>query len=223
MKQSGFSRHYARIRRFVGFLAVFRLILWAFERFTPTFYATLTGLPAKLPAPVLALPALLQKQAWLWPKWLWFWDHCWIVFVALLLLPNLKAVLEFGPMLRDIALTLVRVCRSVPRALAGWIIRMRCRGVTLENCQFVIVRYLDGTEQIVNIREVKSWDAWEKISETPPVLQLDDNGVVSLRWNGQDGLVLRDRLPLTTDELEQHGFSGPEGLESITLFDDRRR
>lgn len=222
-KSSALYLLYALVIFLSGTLMFFRLILWALELFAPGNYSVLIYLIHLLPEPVLELPALLQEQEKLWTAWTWVWEHSWKVFFTLLLLPKLKGMLHIVSTLRNLVVELVRRLDGAVRWIGSWMIRLRCRGVVLIGCQYVIVGYQDGSEQVVNIRESRIWSDWREHPNGQVCLKSDDTGNVSLEWAEDQHRRLEDRCPVSPETTLKEHYPELRAVEHITLYDDLGR
>lgn len=219
-EQSLINKLYTWAKVLTGVLIPFRLTALALERFALVQWGQLMGFLDRGPAPVSNLLLLVQRQALL----TWLWEHCWIVFLGLLLLPwllgLLKPLLQLVPFTRDLFTEVWRSLFSAVRRFAGWVFRVRCRSVTLSGCQYVRVGHLDGSEELVNIREQRIWHGWQQEGALT-YLSCSDEGEVRLVWS--DGFrTLEDREALNPGKALKERYPELQAVETITLYDDRR-
>lgn len=218
--ESKIYRAYAWVRVLFGALTLLRLGLLGLERYAVGQYVQLLDVVQELPAPILELPDLLQQQEKLWTAWTWVWEHGWMVFLALLLLPKLKGVLRIGTMVRDLVVELARALSGAVRRTVGWVIRLRCKEVTLMGCQYVVVGYQDGSEQVVNIRESRTWSGWRGAAGAQACLRCSDKGEVTLEWPEGKYRRLEDRCPVSPGAALREHYPELRAVERITLYDD---
>lgn len=214
---------YVHSRSLFGALMLLHLVLLGIERHAAGLYAQLLTVLQKLPAPISGLPALLQQQDILWALWMWIWGHSWMIFLALLLLPRLEGLRRPMSVVCDLAVCLVHTLVSGVRRTVGWVIRLRCKEVTLVGCQYVIVEYQDGSEKVVNIRESRTWSDWQGHPDGQVCLKNGDRGEVMLVLPEGQYLTLEDRCPMSPDPQLRERCPELRAVEYITLYDDFRR
>lgn len=221
-KNSALHSAYAAIKFLIGMLTFLRLGMIGIEHYAPHQWSEMLAALALLPSSIQEFPLLLHKQEKLWGAWIWIWRNCWKVYLALLMLPQLGRLHKVVVFFRDLALEIERVCLRSLRRSVGWVVSMRCKRVNLMGCQFVIVHYRDGSEQVVNIREVRKWADWQHHSGSMVCLRCGDEGAVTLEWPSQYRR-LEDRRSVAPGTALREKFPELEGVESITLYDDSGR